>query len=136
MGFQRAEEKRNLGRFRLPQEGRYRWLHDQIPEVMHGMFGCREGDNMPEVITEEIQYVYEVEVPDGEGYPSYQPVLVHYLEPGDPVVAFILDDEIELDNLKFIVRKATSEQIPGRYGIPPYTLWTVVVELPEKEKTA
>jgi hypothetical protein len=103
------------GRFPVPEK----WILQQLPEELHGMFGYRGEPAFGDDCRDEIDYTYTVGLPDGAT--MKKAILVQYVPDDAPVVAFIIDDKIELEGISFTVRNWDSREIPAQHGERAYT---------------
>jgi len=107
------------------------WIARQLPAELTPLFGFRE-ETIPERYRDEIQYLYQVEYPDGTPYRV--PLLVEYIDDQDaPAVAFVVGDRIELDGIPVTVEDWDSRPIPATTSLPEYTHHQVLVRLPGGE---
>ena len=104
-----------VGRFPAPDK----WILQHLPEELHGMFGFRDEPTHDDGHSDEIQYVFTVELPGGGT--MKKALLMHYVNGDDPTVAFIIDDTIELDGIPFTVKTWDFERVPARHGEPGRT---------------
>jgi hypothetical protein len=119
-------EAEGTGRFPMPT---VRWITAQLPEELYPLFGFR-GEAVPEVARDVVEYLYVLKYPDDTEY--RMPILAHYVPEGDPAVAFIIDDEIHLDDVRLVVKEYTSREVKPGGGDPGYTYHQVTVALPEE----
>lgn len=111
------------GRFPVPEK----WILERLPAEMHGMFGFRGESHLdPDSTRDEIEYTYTVDIPGGT---MKKAILVHYVGDEDPAVAFVIDDVIELDGIRFAVQDWKTRVIPPNSGCRGYTLHEVDVRL-------
>lgn len=108
-------DKLGTGRFPVPEK----WILQQLPEKLHGMFGFRDEPTYDDGHSDEIQYIFTVALPDGAT--MKKALLMHYVNGEDPVVAFAIDDTIELDGIAFTVKAWDFERVPAQHGEAAYT---------------
>lgn len=117
-------EATGTGRFPMPTIG---WITAQLPEELYPLFGF-QGETVPETCRDIVEYLYVLKYPDDTDY--RMSILAHYVPEDDPAVAFIIDDEIELDGIRLVVKEYTSRETRPGGEDPGYTLHQVTVALP------
>jgi hypothetical protein len=118
-------EAAGTGRFPMPT---IRWITAQLPKELYPLFGFR-GEAVPETCRDVVEYTYTLKYPDDTDYPMS--ILAHYVPEEDPAVAFIIDDEIELDGIRLVVKDHVSREVKPGGGDPGHTYHQVTVALPE-----
>jgi hypothetical protein len=121
----REVEKISTGRFPAPHVA---WIVNQLPRELHGMFGFR-GEEVPEKYDEEIEYVYKIAYPDGSAY--LKSLLVEYISGRGIPTGFIIDDEIDLDGVRMIVKNHLQRDVQSGGEGSAYVYHRVTVDLPE-----
>lgn len=117
-------EAAGTGRFPMPTVG---WITAQLPEELYPLFGFR-GEAVPETARDVVEYLYVIKYPDDTDY--RMPVLAQYTSDDDPAVAFVIDDEIELDGIRLVVKEHVSREVKPGGDDPGYTFHQVTVALP------
>lgn len=119
-------EAAGTGRFPMPTVG---WITAQLPEELYPLFGFR-GEAVPEAARDVVEYLYVIKYPDDTDY--RMPILAQYTSGDDPAVAFVIDDEIELNDIRLVVKEHISREVKPGGEDPGYTFHQVTVALPER----
>lgn len=121
-------EAAGTGRFPMPNVG---WITAQLPEELYPLFGFR-GEAVPETARDVVEYLYVIKYPDDTDY--RMPILAQYTSDEDPAVAFVIDDEIELDGIRLIVKEHVAREVKPGGEDPGYSFHQVTVVLPERSE--